>query len=103
MKKDNRPLIAAVFLVIGGLFSGAFVSGNLNGGIVEVASARRSGEFFISAAQGAENAGALLDERTPSPVSAVSNSNILESRSIFFSTLGAVKDPGVSAESGLAQ
>ena len=103
MKKDNRPLIAAVFLVMGGLFSSAFVSGNIKGGIVEMASARRSGEFFIPAAQGAENAGALLDERTPSPVSAVSNSNIIESKSIFFSTLGAVKDPGVSAESGLAQ
>ncbi len=102
MKKDIAPLLVAVFLVIGGLASSAFVAGN-NGGILEVASAHHDGEFFITAAQGAETAGALLGERLPSPVSALSNSSILESRSIFFVSLGAVKDPGIFAATGLAR
>jgi hypothetical protein len=102
MKKDIVPLTAAVFLVIGGLMSGFFIS-NSKAGTIEVASSHRNGEFFIPAAQGAETAGALIGERAPSPMFAVSNSDILESRSIFFTALGAVKDPGVSAENGLAQ
>ncbi len=97
------PLVAAVFLVIGGLFSGALVFGHSRGGVTEVAAAHRDGEFFISTAQGAETAGALFDQRIPSPVSAVANSNILETRSVFFSSFGAVKDPGVSGGAGLAQ
>ncbi len=97
------PLVAAVFLVIGGLFSGSFVFVHPRGGITEVAPAHRDSEFFISTAQGAETAGALLDQRIPSPVSAVANSGILETRSVFFSSFGAVKDPGISGGAGLAQ
>ncbi len=87
------PLIVAVFLAIGGLLSGVSV---LNGktGIVEVASARRSSEFLISTAQGAETTATLFGTRTLSPVAAVSGDGVLDQKSIFSDTLGAVKDPG---------
>jgi hypothetical protein len=92
MKKDNVPLIVAIFLVIGGLFSGAFVLGN-NTGEMQVSSGRGS-DFFISAARGAEGATMFLGTRIPSPITAVSNNSELNTRSVFSDTLGAVKDIG---------
>jgi|GEM_PF-1724392 hypothetical protein len=92
MKKDNVPLIVAIFLVMGGLLSGAFVFGN-NGGETQVTPSRGSG-FFISAARGAEGATMFLGIQVPSPITAVSNNSELNTKSVFSNTLGAVKDIG---------
>ena len=95
MKKDNLPLIVAVFLATGGLLSGVSALGNKTG-ITEVASTRRSAEFFISTAQGAQNAATLFGAQTLSPVTAVSGNGALNSKSVFSVSLGAVKDSGSS-------
>jgi len=93
MKKDNAPLIVAIFLVMGGLLSGILISENSTG-IVRAASAHQETTFFISTARGAENVTTLLGARIPSPVTAVSDNSGSNTKSIFSNTLGAVKDAG---------
>jgi hypothetical protein len=99
MKRDNSPLIVAVFLVVVGLLSGVSVFDG-KAGATEVASARRSAEFFISTAQGAENATTLFSARTLSPITAVSDASAPNPRFVYSTALGAVKDIGMSAEAG---
>jgi hypothetical protein len=93
MKKDNGPLIVAVFLAIGGLLSGVaiFRDGTR---VADITSVRRNVAFFIPTAQGAENAAMLFGARTPYPVTAVSGNEAQAPELVFSVTLGAVKDPG---------
>jgi len=98
MKKGNRPLIVAVFLVIGGLASATSVIQN-GTHAAEVVSTHRSGEFFIPTAQGAENAATLFSMRTLSPITAVSSDNTQGQRLVFSAAQGAVKDPGTQGSS----
>ena len=95
MKKNDMPLIVAVFLVIGGFLSGISLLSSQTG-IRETAAARRDTEFLIPTAQGAENAAALFSARILPQVTAVSNSNIPSLRAIVFVASGAIKDPGAS-------
>jgi len=97
MKKDNGPLIVAVFLVIGGLLSGATVLNSRMQG-TEVLSNHRNNDFFISIARGAENAAALFGARTLSSITAVSANGGPYSKVVFSPTLGAIKDPGTSIQ-----
>jgi hypothetical protein len=81
----------AVFLVIGGLLSGASVFKN-KAGVIEAASTHRNAEFFISTARGAENAAALFGARPISPVAAVFNDGAPGQQLVFSTARGAVKD-----------
>ena len=81
----------AVFLVIGGLLSGAFVFKNQTG-ITDAVSGGQRAEFFISTAQGAENAVMLFGAQPLSPITAVSGDGATSSGKIFLTALGAVKD-----------
>jgi hypothetical protein len=98
MKKDNSPLIVAVFLVIGGLLSGASFFADKTG-VVSVAAAHRNASFLISTAQGAVNTATLFGARAIPPVSAVSGESAPDPRLLFSATLGTVKDPGLSVSS----
>ena len=90
-------MIVAVFLVIGGLLSGVFVFKNqtVTTGAV---SGGRNAEFFISTAQGAENAAMLFGTQPLSPIAAVSGDGATSSGKVFFTALGAVKDAGAPAQ-----
>jgi hypothetical protein len=94
MKKDSVPLIMAIFLVVGGLFSTMLL--NNGTGITEASPAHRSAEFFISTAQGAESSAALFGARTLSSLTAVSGDGTLDIRSAFSVNLGAVENVGIS-------
>ena len=102
MKKDNSPLIVAVFLAIGGLLSSPFVF-NSGTGMANVAAAGRDAGFLISSARGAENAAALFSAQAPSPVAAVSDGGTLDPKSVFSTELGAVKSGGAFAAFGASQ
>ena len=93
-------MIVAVFLVIGGFLSGISVIDSRTG-VVEVAAGNRGAGFFISRAQGAENATMLLGARAPSPVVAVSDNSVLNPKLVFSTNLGAVKSAGAFAEYGV--
>jgi hypothetical protein len=99
MKKDTKPLIVAVFLVIGGLLANGLFS-QANTQVTETALSERGGAFFISTAQGAESIATLFGERTASAISAVSSDDIPEQRAIFSVASGAIKDPEISVGIG---
>ncbi len=85
-------MVVAVFLVIGGLFSGIFVFANKTGA-GDTISARRNAELFIATAQGAENGTALLDTQNLSSGAVIFDGNdASDSKPTFSATLGAIKD-----------
>jgi hypothetical protein len=59
--------------------------------------------FLISSARGAENATALFNAQTPSPIAAVSGGGVLDPKSAFSTELGAVKGGGAFATLGAGQ
>jgi hypothetical protein len=90
-KKETKPLIVAIFLVTGGLLSGAPLF-RPSTGINETNSSGPKGTFFVSSAQGAENTTALFGEKTIPPVSAISGDNAPSQGSIFSVASGAIRD-----------
>ena len=93
MKKDAQPLIVAIFLAVIGLGSQPFISAV--GRVAGTVFPSRNGDFFISTAQGAENVAAFFSAHQRLPISAVSGEETFNERSVFFTTSGAIKDPGI--------
>jgi hypothetical protein len=90
MKKDNVPLIVAIFLVMGGFFSGIILGNKTLG--MQVSPIRQGNGLFIATARGAEGATMLLGARIPSSITAVSDNSELNTKLVFSSALGAVRD-----------
>ena len=91
IKKDSKPLIVAIFLVLGGLFSVAVPSRKT---ATIAVSAHQAGAFFISTAKGAENTSALFGLRTTPAVFTVSGNGTSSSGAAFSATLGVVEGFG---------
>jgi hypothetical protein len=92
IKNDGKPLIVAIFLVAGGLALGACSFQKVAGTVA--VSTQRDGAFFISTANGAENASTLFGARVIPPVSALTDDNETYTHSAFSPASGAIKDPG---------
>jgi hypothetical protein len=91
MKKDNKPLIVAIFLVSAGLLSAVFPFRTV---ATLAVSAHHGGAFLISTAKGAENTSALFGSRTTPAVFAVSGNNASSSKAAFSATPGVIEDFG---------